>query len=182
MLPTTVSMPWWASTKSRLAGITIQPLHTHADMMLEQLAIQLAALPVPASVDNEGGDKLPEEAGDMEGDDKLPEEASSSNYAGKGGGKGDDKGLQPKSGAYETGSGQHGQQKRGGWLPKMVPLVRAIKAEDWDLVVQLAEDYSHIWSLKEFMDKADKADVDKEIKQSEWGWEAHKAHMEKEHS
>ena len=53
----------------------------------------------------------------------------------------------------------------------MVKLVRAIKSEDWWQVQQLAEEYSNNWSLKELMDKADKAG------KSDWGWKAHKAHM-----
>jgi hypothetical protein len=154
-----------------LAGITIQPLHNHADMMLDQLALQVADT---TAGDKEGDDKLPEEAGDKEGDDKLPEEASSSMDAGKAGGKDG----QPMARWYgEKGGGKDGQQKRGGWLPKMVTLVRAIKSEDWEQANQLAEDYSQVWSLKELMDKADKAE---KAEQSKWGWQAHKTHMELE--
>ena len=95
-------------------------------MMLDQLALQVADTT----------------AGDKEGDDKLPEEASSSKDAGKAGGKDG----QPMARWYgEKGGGKDGQQKRGGCLPKMVTLVRAIKSEDWEQVNQLAEDYSQVW-------------------------------------
>ena len=59
----------------------------------------------------------------------------------------------------------------------MVTLVRAIKSEDWQQVQQLAYDYSQVWSLKELMDKADKAEYSGDGK---WGWQAHKAYMESE--
>ena len=158
LLPSKVTMPWWDHDKP-LKGVHIQPLHTHSDMMLDQLALQVAAAQVPEEASKavgEGGDK-PLEAVDG---DKPPEEAgSSSNYAGKGGGKGDDKGLQHKSAAYE--------QKRGGWLPKMVVLVKAIKAENWDAVIQLAEEYSNSWSLKQLLDQADQADAWKKEKATE---------------
>jgi hypothetical protein len=146
MLPNAVWIPWWSSSKNKLPGITIQPLHTHADCMLGQLAEKLADTSTTAGV--------------KEGDDKLPEEASSSKDAGKDGGK--DGG---KSG--EKGGGKDGQplQKRGGWLPKMVKLVRAIKSEDWWQVQQLADEYLNNWSLKDLVDKADAADG---------GWKAHK--------
>ena len=180
LLPSKVTMPWWDYDKP-LKGVLIQPLHTHSDMMLDQLALQVAAAQVPEEASKavgEGGHK-PLEAVDG---DKPPEEAgSSSNYAGKGGGKGDDKGLQHKSAAHE--------QKRGGWLPRMVVLVKAIKAENWDAVIQLAEEYSNNYSLKQLLDQADHASAWKKEKDTEktkkpkWvtekGWEAHKAGAEK---
>ena len=107
LLPSKVTMPWWDHDQP-LKGVHIQPLHTHSDMMLDQLAFQVAAAQAPEEAPKavgEGGHK-PLEAVDG---DKPPEEAgSSSNYAGKGGGKGDDKGLQHKSAAHE-------QKRGGGW-------------------------------------------------------------------
>ena len=49
----------------------------------------------------------------------------------------------------------------------MVVLVKAIKAEDWDAVIQLAEEYSHSWSLKQLLDQADQADAWKKEKAAE---------------
>ena len=178
-------MPWYASVQRQVKGITIQPLHTHAEGMLTNLAIQMEEM---NAGDNEGDDKLPEEAGDKEGDDKLSEEAGSSMLsklvaAGessfqKDDGKASGSGGQPMSKwSGEKGGGKDGQQKRGGWKEKMVTLVRAIKSEDWQQVQQLADDYSQVWSLKELMDKADKAE---KAEQSKWGWQAHKTHMELE--
>ena len=136
MLPNAVSMPWYSSKERQVKGITIQPLHTHADCMLGQLAEKFADTSTTA--------------GDKEGDDKLAEEASSNKDAGKDGGK--DGG---KSG--EKGGGKDGQplQKRGGWLPKMVRLVRAIKSEQWWEVGKLTEEYLKNWSLQQLVDKGD---------------------------
>ena len=100
--------------------------------MLEQLAEKLADTSTTA--------------GDKEGGDKLPEEASSSKDGDKDGGK-----------YGEKGGGKDGQpvQKRGGWLPKMVKLVRAIKSEQWWEVGKLTDEYLKNWSLKELVDEGD---------------------------
>jgi hypothetical protein len=115
-------MPWYASVQRQVKGITIQPLHTHAEGMLTNLAIQMEEM---NAGDNEGDDKLPEEAGDKEGDDKLSEEASSSMLSKlvaegessfqKDAGKASGSGGQPMSKwSGEKGGGKDGQQKRGG--------------------------------------------------------------------
>ena len=52
------------------------------------------------------------------------------------------------------GDAQQPNQKRGGWLPKMAALIKAIDAEEWDNVEWLSQQYKHQSSmLKDLIDK-----------------------------
>ena len=110
-------LPYWA--KKGMPGIKIMPLHSYSADMIEKLTqtnkelAQLAVGGTGEAISSAGGTG----------------EASSS--AGGEGGKGGKGG----------GKGNKTVQKRGGNLPKLAKLIKAIQQEDWQTMYALTDEY-----------------------------------------
>ena len=120
-------MPYWA--KKGMPGIKIMPLHSYSADMIEKLTQtnkELAQLAVGGT-----GEAAQLAVGGTG-------EASSS--AGGKGGKG-------------VGKGDKNVQKRGGNLPKLAKLIKAIQQEDWRTMYALTDEYMNDTFLAYLVEK-----------------------------
>ena len=131
LLPHKVHMPYWS--KKGMADITIVPMHTHAENVINQLTGDNEHMQTQLEVLRSGG-------------------TSSSTAAAAG-----DKGAGKRDkGAGDKGAGDKGTgtvQKRGGWMAKMAKLIKAIQAEDWNQMYALTDEYMGDYLLKKLVDQ-----------------------------